>query len=99
LFLPRISAVGAKAALFIGLAFYILTSFVFKVDIHFVHLWGIEFVLNMLVMFGVSYFYPNTNTFKPTDIESIQMHPWKYARHLGLLLVVLTVAIYIWLGQ
>ncbi|MEQ9102412.1 MAG: solute:sodium symporter family transporter [Imperialibacter sp.] len=99
LFIPKISAVAAKAALFIGLAFYILTSFIFKVDIHFVHLWGIEFVLNMVVMFGVSYFYPNTNTFKPADIESIQMHPWKYARHLGLLLVVLTVAIYIWLGQ
>ncbi|MEQ8688464.1 MAG: solute:sodium symporter family transporter, partial [Imperialibacter sp.] len=99
LFIPRISAVAAKAALFIGLAFYILTSFIFKVDIHFVHLWGIEFVLNMVVMFGVSYFYPNTNTFKPADIESIQMDPWKYARHLGLLLVVLTVAIYIWLGQ
>ena len=99
LFLPKISAQGAKAALFIGLAFYILTSFVFQVDIHFVHLWGLEFVLNLAVMFIVSYFYPNTNTFKPSDVGPVEMQPWKYARHLGLILILLTIGIYVWLGQ
>ncbi|MCB0748563.1 MAG: solute:sodium symporter family transporter, partial [Ignavibacteriae bacterium] len=49
-FLKKISAAGAKAALFFGLAFYILTTFIFKVDIHFVHIWGIEFLLNLIVM-------------------------------------------------
>lgn len=99
LFLPKISAMGAKAGLFVGLAFYILTVFILKVDIHFVHIWGIEFLLNMAVMFGVSYFYPNTNKFNPSDIGSEDLHPWKYAKHLGLLLVVLTILIYIWLGN
>lgn len=99
LFLPYISALGAKAGLLVGLAFYILTSFVLRVDIHFVHLWGIEFLLNLVVMFGVSFFYPNTNTFKPQDIHVIEMKPWKYAPHLGAVLVLLTVAIYIWLGS
>lgn len=99
LFLPKISAMGAKVGLFVGLAFYILTVFVFPVNIHFVHIWGIEFVLNMLVMFTVSYFYPNSNHFKPSDIGPVDLNPWKYARHLGLLLVLLTIAIYIWLGN
>lgn len=99
LFIPKISATGAKAGLFVGLLFYILTVFIFPVDIHFVHIWGIEFVLNMMVMFGVSYFYPNTNPFKPTDTGSVALKPWKYANHLGLLLVVLTIVIYIWLGN
>ncbi|MEP3382146.1 MAG: solute:sodium symporter family transporter, partial [Maribacter dokdonensis] len=49
-FLKKISATAAKVALVIGLTFYILTTFILKVDIHFVHIWGIEFVLNMLVM-------------------------------------------------
>jgi SSS family solute:Na+ symporter len=71
LFIPYISAKAAKAGLLFGLAFYILTSFVFQVDIHFVHLWGIEFVLNMILMFVVSRFYPNTNTFKPEDIGAV----------------------------
>ena len=41
LFLPRVSALGAKTALIFGLAFYLLTTFVFELDIHFVHIWGI----------------------------------------------------------
>jgi solute:Na+ symporter, SSS family len=99
LFLPKISAAGAKAGLFVGLGFYILTVFILQVDIHFVHIWGIEFLLNMAVMFSVSYFYPNTNKFKPSDISPEELHPWKYAKLLGLVLVVLTILIYIWLGN
>ncbi|MEO1548772.1 MAG: solute:sodium symporter family transporter, partial [Bacteroidota bacterium] len=46
IFVKQINAIGAKAGLFFGFTFYILTTFVFDVNIHFVHLWGIEFVLN-----------------------------------------------------
>lgn len=99
LFLPKISAMGAKVGLLVGLSFYVLTVFIFQVNIHFVHIWGIEFVLNILVMFGVSFFYPNNNTFKPSDIGPSDLIPWQYARHLGVLLVVLTIVIYIWLGS
>jgi SSS family solute:Na+ symporter len=99
LFIPYISAKAAKAGLLFGLAFYILTSFVFQVDIHFVHMWGIEFVLNMILMFVVSRFYPNTNTFKPEDIGAVVMVPWKHAKLMGIILVILTVAIYIWQGK
>lgn len=99
LFIPKISALGAKTGLFVGLTFYILTVFIFKLDIHFVHIWGIEFVLNMVVMFAVSYFYPNTNPFKPSDISPMELKPWKYAKHLGFVLVTLTILIYVWLGN
>ncbi|EAZ79123.1 solute:sodium symporter family transporter [Algoriphagus machipongonensis] len=99
LFLPRISALGAKAGLFVGLGFYILTVFILKVDIHFVHIWGIEFLLNMAVMFVVSYFSPNTRTFEFPKTGPLDLNPWKYSRLLGGVLVILTVIIYIWLGQ
>lgn len=99
LFIPYISARAAKVGLFFGLAFYILFSFVLKVEIHFVHLWGIEFVLNMVVMFVVSRFYPNTEKFKPQDTGVVNMDRWKYAKLMGIVLVVLTIVIYIWQGQ
>src|SRR5690606_39708000 len=40
-FFKRISPAGAKAALFTGLIFYVLCTFILKVDIHFIHIWGI----------------------------------------------------------
>lgn len=98
-FLKQISATGAKAALFVGLLFYILTTFVFKVNIHFVHLWGIEFLLNIAVMFIISYFYPPDKYFEPEDLHIIDMKSWKYTKPMAITLCVITLMIYVLLGN
>jgi SSS family solute:Na+ symporter len=98
-FMEKISAVGAKAALIFGLVYYIVTTFILKVDIHFIHNWGIEFVLNVIIMFAVSYFYPRKNYGIRTAPIKMEMIHWKYARHLSAVLVVVTILIYILLGQ
>ena len=73
-----ISATAAKAALIIGLTFYTLTTFIFPVDIHFVHVWGIEFVLNVVVMFGVSYWYPQSQKEWEAQPALLDLKTWKY---------------------
>lgn len=98
-FFPKVSAVGAKAGLLFGLAFYIVMYFILKVDLHFVHIWGIEFVLNVLVMHLFSTFYPRTNTFTITDVGAVEMQQWKYAKALSVVLVLVTLAIYVLLGN
>jgi SSS family solute:Na+ symporter len=98
-FIKKISAAGAKSALVFGLLFYIFTTFIFKVDIHFIHLWGIEFVLNIFLMLLVSHFYPGRSTDFSTDIPKISMQGWRYTPHLSAVLVVTTVLIYIMLGR
>ena len=59
-FTKHISAIAAKISLFVGLLFYINVTFIFESDIHFVHVWGIEFVLNMFTMYVLSYIFPHT---------------------------------------
>lgn len=98
-FLKSISAAGAKTALFFGLIFYIVTTFILKVDIHFIHLWGIEFVLNVIIMFVVSHYYPRTTFNDKADALKVDMHGWKYAYHLSAALVIITIGIYIALGN
>jgi len=98
-FLKRISAAGAKAALFVGLAFYITTTFILKTDIHFIHIWGIEFLLNIAVMFGVSYFYPPDREFKAEDLHILDLKEWKYTKHMSIALCLITLTIYVLLGQ
>ena len=97
-FLKKISAMAAKVALLIGLLFYILTTFIFKVDIHFVHIWGIEFVLNMLVMFAVSYFYPNKKAIKEEAHDFVEMKEWKFTKPMAVILCIITIVIYVLLG-
>jgi SSS family solute:Na+ symporter len=98
-FLKKISATGAKVALLFGLAFYILTTFILRVDIHFIHVWGIEFVINMLIMFGVSYFYPRREVIEEVDVGKVDMRQWKYTYFMSAVLVLITISIYILLGN
>jgi len=98
-FMRRVSSAGAKAALIFGMAYYILTTIILKIDIHFIHNWGIEFVLNVIIMYTVSYFYPRKNFGIDTAEVKMEMIQWKYAKHLSVVLVVVTILIYILLGR
>ena len=98
-FFPKVSSAGAKAGLLFGLVFYIFLYFILKVNLHFVHIWGIEFILNIIVMHIVSAFYPRKNTFTITDIGIVNMNQWKYAKGLSIVLVIVTLVIYVLLGN
>ena len=98
-FLPKISALSAKVALFVGLAFYVCCSFIFKVNLHFVHVWGIEFIINMTVMTGISYFIPKEKPFQIKDLNIVEMKGWKYTKSFSIFLVISTIMIYILMGN
>ena len=98
-FLPKISALAAKVALLVGLTFYISCTFIFKVDLHFVHIWGIEFIINMAVMGLISYFIPKEKPFQISDLQIVEMKEWKFTKGFSIFLVVSTLLIYILLGN
>jgi SSS family solute:Na+ symporter len=97
--LPSVSAAGAKTGLLFGLLFYIVSYFILEVDLHFVHIWGIEFVLNIGVMLLISRFFPNKETFVIKDAGILNLKPWKFARQFSLFLVVFTIILYLLLGN
>jgi SSS family solute:Na+ symporter len=98
-FIPKISATGAKVGLIAGLSFYLLTSFVLEVNLHFIHIWGIEFLLNLGLMYVVSIKYPSTSGFLSHPKSPLDMKEWKYAKPLSLVLCLITLLIYYWLGR
>ena len=97
LFFKQINTVGAKAGLFFGFVFYILTSFVFKLNIHFIHLWGIEFVLNFIIMLVVSKLYTSSqsNTQYEEELSKNYEKSWSGMNLAGTILVFTTILIYI----
>ncbi|SEK38786.1 solute:Na+ symporter, SSS family [Parapedobacter koreensis] len=99
-FFKSISAQGAKVALFTGLAFYVCCTFIFEIDLHFVHIWGIEFLLNMAVMMIVSRFYPaKTTVDESINRDAVPMEGWRYTRPFAAVLVAITLIIYLLLGN
>ena len=98
-FLPRVSAVAARSALLVGLAFYLITTFIWPVPLHFIHLWGIEFVMNVAVMLLISSIYPAKSKFVISDHHAVNLNTWKYAPAFSIFLVLTTLAIYWWLSR
>ena len=98
-FIKQISALGAKVSLIVGLSFYILMTFILKTDIHFVHIWGIEFLLNIATMLLISRFYPYNGSFSFNTLRIDDMKQWKYTKVMSYSLCIITVLIYIVLGN
>jgi len=98
-FFPKVSTKGAKAGLAFGLLFYIIVDMIIKVDLHFVHVWGIEFVLNVILMHVVSHFYPRRNMYKITDVGAVSLSPWRHTRIVSAILIIATLLIYIIFGS
>ncbi|PIB30625.1 solute:sodium symporter family transporter [Maribacter sp. 4G9] len=99
-FMKKVSAMGAKVALIFGLFFYMFMTWGYTGHgIHFVHLWGIEFVLNVAIMYSVSYFFPKKNLYEVTDVGAVNLTTWKYTKPMSIALCVVTVLIYVLLGN
>ncbi len=96
---PRISAIGAKSGMLFGFAFYILCYYILELNIHFVHLWGIEFVLNILVMYLVSLRFPIKHSFTIKNTGVVTIKPWRLAKPFGIFLVAFTIILYLLLGN
>lgn len=95
---PKVSACGARAGLLFGLIFYIVCYFILKLPIHFVHIWGIEFVLNLLVMHLVSVRYPNANPFSIRDVGVVDVAWWRWTKFVSIILIGITVSVYVIFG-
>ncbi|CAM3311998.1 solute:sodium symporter family transporter [Zobellia roscoffensis] len=96
---PRVSATGAKAGLMFGLLFYVIMYYLIEVNLHFIHIWGIEFVLNILIMHLVSAFAKKEERFIMKDAGVLNLKPWRYAKPFSLFLVVFTIILYLVLGN
>lgn len=96
---PRVSAAGAKIGLLFGLLFYVIMYYGLAIDLHFVHIWGIEFVLNLIVMHLASIWFPKGKKFVIKDTGVLDLTPWKYAKPFALFLIVITIILYLVLGS
>lgn len=95
----RVSATGAKIGLLFGLCFYVTMNFGFKVNLHFVHLWGLEFVLNIIVMHLASVLFSKEPPFVMEDTKILELKPWRYAKPFSIFLIAFTMILYIVLGN
>ena len=93
----RVPAIAAKLGLIFGTSIYILFNFVFQVDIHFFHLVGGLFALNIIFMLVVSRFFP-TEEYEEIYTEQVDIEPWIFVKPVSVLIGLSTVSMYVFLA-
>ncbi len=96
LFTKRVPGFAAKVAIIFHVIAYGLYRFVFKLPIHFIHMYAILFVCNVLIMLIIGKIRPLKEdvVFKKAG-KLVDMTPWKHALPISIVLVYLIVLLYI----
>lgn len=76
-FFPRIPALAAKVAMFLGICSYITINYLVKFDIHFLYVLACTFCINVVVMLIIGWIAPRATPFKFHDAFAVDMKPWK----------------------
>ena len=97
----HVPALGAKIALIGGVAMYLISQFILRPYvfgtenyIHFLHVMGILFVINIVIMLVIGKLYPKKDIYVPEVTEEIDITPWKHAKTVGLIITILVISTY-----
>ena len=97
LFTKRVPGLGAKVAIVFHIITYGLLQFAFKdlVDIHFLHLYAILFIAEILIMLVIGHMKPLETPWKFERKEAVSLVPWAYALPASITLFSCIAALYV----
>lgn len=97
-FSKKVTALSAKIAVIGHIFLYTLLIFILKVKINYIHVMGILFVVDTLIMFTISAIKPG-KIYEAKQLKpAVDMKPWKRFPHVATLLLGLMVFTYILLS-
>jgi SSS family solute:Na+ symporter len=98
-----VPAIAAKIAIISGVILYSISQFIIKPFVvgaddypHFLHVMGILFVLNIVIMLIIGKVKPRTEAFTLQYTNQVDITPWKHLKIVGLSIIVIVVGIYIY---
>jgi len=63
---------------------------------HFLHVMFILFALNVIIMLLIGYFKPRSSEYELKYTDQVDITPWKYVKHVGIVVCLIVIAIYIY---
>lgn len=94
LFARHVPPIAPKVVIIFHIIAYTLLKFVWEIDIHFIHMYGILFVIEISIMLAIGFFWPQERW--NFDVhEKVDMRPWEFALPISVILVGGIVSVYI----
>ncbi|MEK9496274.1 solute:sodium symporter family transporter [Photorhabdus sp. P32] len=94
----RVPPIAAKLGLLFGMSAYIICNFILKINLHFFHLVGILFVLNIIFMLVIGYFFP-AKPFEDIYTKQVNITPWSMVKPVAWLITLCSISMYIFLAH
>lgn len=91
----RVPAIGAKISIVFFMVSYAVYKFVYPIDIHYLHVYGILFLCCVLIMLVCGKIAPRKEAYVQKDVKQVDLTPWKYAKPLSTLIVTTLIYIYV----
>ncbi len=79
LFTTRVPAKGAKIAIIFHVVAYGLIKFVFDVDLHFIHLYAVLFLIELAIMLFFGWTEPRQSGAYFKEDPKVDLTPWRYS--------------------
>ena len=97
LFTRRVPALAAKVVIVFHVCAYALLRFVFDdvVTLHFIHLYGVLFVIEIALMLLIGRLKPRQQAWQYATKSAVDLRPWRHARATALTLLSCVVAVYL----
>lgn len=97
LFTRRVPPIGPKLVIGFHLVAYTLLQFVFNesINIHFLHLYAVLFVVEVSIMLTTGHFYPLKSAYSFKPRQRVDMTPWEFAPACAITLMSTVFAVYI----
>ncbi|NND83206.1 MAG: solute:sodium symporter family transporter, partial [Gammaproteobacteria bacterium] len=95
LFTRRVPALAAKVAIVFHVIAYGLLKFVWEIELNFIHIYAVLFVIEVAIMLSIGYLWPRAEDWSFSYAPRINMQPWRYALPVSATMLSLIVALYL----
>lgn len=79
LFTQRVPALGAKIAIIFHVIAYAMLQFVLQIELNFIHIYAVLFVIEISIMLLVGYWRPTQSDWTFDNEAKVSLVPWRYA--------------------
>lgn len=95
LFTKRVPSIAAIVAIIFHIIAYGLLQFVIEVNINFIHIYAILFVIEVAIMLIIGYYKPLDKPWHYRNESKVDMTPWAYALPVAIILFAGIVMLYL----
>jgi len=95
LFTRRVPAFAAKVAILFHIVAYTLLKFVLEIELNFIHIYAVLFVIEVGIMLIIGYWRPAEQDWSYDSSAKVSLQPWRYAHPVSATMLAGIVLLYL----